>query len=335
MNRHRLAGLALGVIAGLLIPRPGLADDLRTNQSLVEAGIFLGQAEAEAAFARLDADRNERTVVLPAVKTFVDVGAASYGQAERGARMGYGGSSSQLMVGVDREISNGVVVGVMAGGGAGDVSSGDLSGGTLAQHVDVYGRVKRGSLFAKLLFGGSIVGFRAIDRGPDDARTFGRSVSRNARGAAQIGGDVSVRGVKVSPTFGVALSANALSGYRESGGDNAFSYKSRHAQAAIGSFRLKATRAFRIDRSHKVELQAFVGADETLGFSTDALRASSRATGAIRQSWKGHPTGRGVVGGVGLGTALADGVEMSLSYDYGARDGFATHAGRARLGISF
>lgn len=328
------AGLALGVTV-TFCAAPALADDLRTNQALVETGVFLAHSEAEAAFSRLDADRKEKGVVVKQAKTFVDVGGASFGQAERGERLGYGGGTSQLRVGIDRDIGGGVVVGAMTAMGAGSVSSGDLSGGTLAQHVDVYGRVEKGSAFAKLLFGGSVVGFRAIDRGPDDDRVSARAISRNLRLAAQAGGDVMVRGVKVSPSVGVGLYANALSGYRERGGANAFAYRSRLAQAAIGSFRLKAARSFKLDATHDLNLEAFVGADEMLAFDTTPLRASSAAGDRIRASWTGSPTGRGVVGGLGLGTELAKGVDLKFSYDYGSRDGFATHAGRGRLGVSF
>lgn len=328
------AGLTLGAFA-ILCAGGTQADDLRSTQALVETGVFLAHAETEAAFSRLDVDRQEAAVPVTQVKTFVDVGAASFGQAEHGERLGYGGSSNQLRVGVDREISNGVIVGAMTGWGAGDVSSGDLTGGTLGQHVDVYGRVDKGSTFAKLLFGGSIVGFRAIDRGPEGDRAFARTISRNARAAAQVGGSVSIRGVKVSPSVGVGLYANALSGYAERGGATSFSYRSRLAQAAIGSFRLRGTRSFRLDQSHKLKLDAFVGLDEMLAFDSTPLRATSSSTGSLRQSWKGAPNGRGVVGGVGLGTSLAKGVDLTLSYDYGSRDGFATHAGRGRLGIAF
>ncbi|GLK79690.1 autotransporter domain-containing protein [Methylopila turkensis] len=327
------AGLGLGAIA-LAFSAPARADDLRGAQSLVEAGVFLAHAETEAAFSRLDAERKEKAPVTE-LKTFVDLGAASFGQAERGERLGYGGNASQFRVGVDREVSNGVVLGAMTASGVGEVSSGDLVGGTLSQHVDVYGRVQKGSAFAKLLFGGSVIGFRAIDRGPDESRSRGRAIARNARVAAQAGATFDVEGVKVSPSIGVGLYANALSGYREHGGATNFSYRSRLAQAAIGSFRLKAARSFKVDPTHAVKLEAFVGADEMLAFDSTPLRASTAAGASIRQSWKGAPTGRGVVGGLGVGTSLAEGVDLNFGYDYGSRDGFATHAARGRLGVSF
>lgn len=326
------AGLVLGVLAATCA---GVrSDDLRTTQSLVEAPIFLGQSEAEAAFARLDIDRGDDKDLVAKPKTFVDVGAASFGQAEHGDRLGYAGSANQLRVGVDRNLGGGVVLGAMTGSGAGGVSSGDLTGGTLAQHLDVYGRIDRGSTFAKLLFGGSLIGYRAIDRGPENARTFARAVGRSGRAAVQVGGSVEIQGIKVSPTVGLALHASALSGYSETG-RGAASYNGRAAQAAIGSFRLRGSRSVRIDPVHKVKVEAFVGADEMAAFRTNALHARTADGSRIRTSLPGKPTGRGIVGGLGVGTSLADGVDVTLSYDYGERDGFETHAARGRIGLHF
>jgi hypothetical protein len=324
------AGFVLGAL-GAACAQSSRADDLRTTQALVEAGVFLAHAETEAAFSRLGADRPKDLVAAPAAMTFVDVGGASFGQAERGGRLGYGGASSQLRVGVDREVRSDLILGAMTGWGAGSVDSGDMNARTLSSHADVYARFKRGAGFANILFGGSMIGYRAIDRGPEEARSRGSTLGTNLRVAGQTGGTFRIQSFSFSPTLGLAAYANAVAGYSESGGLSPHRFERRSARALIGSFRMRGARSVAIDATHKLNVEAFVGAEEMLAFEARSLRVRGQDSLAAR----GAPNGRGLVGGVGVGTSLGDGVALKFDYDFGARDGIATHTGRGRLAISF
>jgi hypothetical protein len=329
------AGLLPGVTVALCVSGlSAFADDLRATQVLVEGGVFLAHAETEAAFARLDAPKPDANALLPKLTAYWEGGGASFGQADSSRRIGSGGSTSQMRLGVERGF-NGAIVGAMASAGFGGVGSGDLGSQVVGQHVDIYGRVDGGSFFTKLLFGGSMFDFSSIRRGPENGASKASAMSYGARAAAQFGANLTVRGVKVTPTVALATYANRLGGYDECGGATPFDFNSRLATAAIGSFRLNGSRSFRVGPTQSVELRGFVGTEDVLGYS--ATRAVAVDSSGLRQrlARESSPTGRGVVGGLGVGTTLAPGVSMTVDYDYGRRDSISTHSSRARLGVSF
>ncbi|MGA0531959.1 autotransporter outer membrane beta-barrel domain-containing protein [Hansschlegelia sp. KR7-227] len=326
-------GLMLGVV-GALCASQARAADIRTTQSLLESGVFLSQAEAEAALARLDADRSAARKPVPNALTYWEQGGAGYGQAERRGRAGYGGDASQFRIGADREVRTGLVLGAVAGAGFGNVSSGDLGARTFSRHVDVYFKSNAGPLFAKGLIGASQFDFNSLSLGADDARCHGDAASYDLRTAGQVGGAFDLGAIKITPTATLALHRAALPSFDVKGDNGGLSFAARRATAAIGTFRLAGSRSFRIDATHKVNVEAFMGADEIVGY--DATRLRAVADGArVAAAAMGSPTGRGLVGGLGVGTALAEGVKLDVHYDYSERDGVATRGGRARLGVSF
>lgn len=328
------AGLVLGAIAALCAA-PALADDLRSTQVLVEGGIFLAHSETEAAFARLDAPRPTDAALIPKPTAYWETGGASFGQAERTRRIGSSGSTTQLRLGVDRDLGGGLIVGAATSAGFGSVGSGDLGAQAIGQHADVYGRIDRGRFFTKVLFGGSLFDFSAIDRGSGSAKSSADALSMGARTAAQLGANFTLRGVKLTPTVALAAYANRLGAYDECGGGQPLSFDARTATAAIGSFRLTGQRNFRLDPRHTVDLHGFVGAEDVLGYGSSRAIAVDQTGARQRLAREIAPTGRGLVSGVGVGTTLAPGVSMTVDYDYGRRDSIATHASRARLGVSF
>lgn len=328
------AGLVLGM-AALVCAATARADDLRSAQALAESGVFLAHAETEAAFARLDAARPEDKRPIPKAAVYWENGAASFGQAERDGRLGSGGSTSVLRLGIDRDIGAGTIVGASASAGFGDVNSGDLSARTFAQHADIYGRLNRGTFFAKLLFGGSAFDFWSVERGPEDGRSRASAFAYGFRAGSQIGATLTFDRVKITPTLALAAYSNTLTRYRECGGEDPQSFGARTARAAIGSFRLTGARKLRLARGRELDLQAFVGAEEVVAFDANALSATDADGANARLASVGSPNGRGVVGGLGVGTDLAPGVNLSVNYDYGRRDDIATHSSRARLGVSF
>jgi hypothetical protein len=316
-------------------PAPAPVHDLRSAQVLLEGGVFLSQAEIEAAFARFGVDRpTDKKRPIPNAKAYWEQGAASFGQAERARRLGSGGSASQFRLGVDQEVRPGVVVGGMAGAGVGSVSSGDLFSQSLAAHADLYAGMTHGPAFLRGLLGATTVDFDSLGQGPEDDRCHGQAVSTDLRAAGQVGGTFEVESLRITPTAMLSLHANRLSGFDVRGDNGGLSFAARRATAAIGTIRLTGARTVRVAPNQNLDLEAFVGADEVLGFESDRLRARSDAS-QITAAVLGKPTGRGVVGGLGVGTSLAQGVELKVNYDYGARDGVSTRTGRARLGVSF
>lgn len=329
-------GMVFATAAAAQQPAPAPVHDLRSAQVLLEGGVFLSQAEAEAALARFGASRPtaDKKRPIPNATAYWEQGAASFGQAERAGRLGSGGSASQFRLGVDREIRPGVVVGGMAGAGVGTVSSGDLSSQSLAAHADLYAGVTHGPAFLRGLVGATTVDFDGLGQGPEDARCQGRAVSTGLRAAGQVGGTLEVESLRITPAATLSLHANRLSGFDVKGDNGGLSFAERRAAAAIGTIRLTGAKTVRVAPNHNLDLEAFVGADEVVGFKADRLRARSDAS-QITAAVLGGPTGRGVVGGLGVGTSLAQGVELKVNYDYGSRDGVSTRAGRARLGVSF
>lgn len=327
-TRISRAGLMLGAL-GIACAVSARADDFRPTQALLESGLFLGQAEADAVYARLDAPRAAAPDPIPGSAAYWESGAVGVGQAERAGRLGWGGDATQMRLGVDRDLGSGVIVGSVAGAAFGGLGSGDLAARTVSRHADVYARVGGGSLFAKGLVGASSFSFDEIARAGCRADATGYGL----RAGGQVGGVVRIASVKFTPTLALTATGHALDGYRESG-EAAAVFSDRRAAMASGTVRLAGTRSVALAPTHKVDLTAFVGADEVLAFGATALRA--RAAGAsVTAPTTGAPNGRGVFGGVGLATMLVEGVSLTVDYDYGLRDGVSTRSGKARVGVSF
>ncbi|MET0314243.1 MAG: autotransporter outer membrane beta-barrel domain-containing protein [Hansschlegelia sp.] len=333
------AGLLLGMAASLCASSVR-ADDLRTAQALVESGVFLSHAETDAAFARLDgevASDKAKPDTAPAQPNavFWDSAGSSFAQDERAGRLGYSGSETLMRLGFDRALSTTARVGVMASAGFGSIASGDLESQTVSRHANVYGVFTRGPLFAKLVVGGSLYDFLSLDRGPDNDQSRGSTRGTALQAASQLGTSFRFAGVKMTPTVALGAYASRVAGYDECGGAAPLSFNARDARAAIGSVRLAGSKSVRLDPNHTVEVQAFVSAEDVVAFRASTLVATAVDGLKTRLGGAAAPTGRGVVSGVGLGTDLAPGVNLTVNYDYGLRDGLATHASRARLGVSF
>ena len=327
------AGLALGVIS-LAMSGAAQADDYRGAQALLESAIFLGQAQADAIYGRLDAERTPSPAPVPGAAAYWESSAVGFGQAERAGRFGWGADSTHMRLGLEKEISAGVVAGLAGAFGVGGVGSGDLGGRTVSQHADVYARKDNGPSFLKALVGVSRVGFNDLTRGPTDAQSHAQTAGYGVRAGGQAGVGFRVAGVKVSPSVSVTALGQRLSGYDEYGGSGASRFAARNAAAAVGAARLAGSRPIAIGPSRKVDLSAFVGADEVLGFGASDLKAHA-AGGRTVTHVPGAPTGRGLVGGVGIGAKLPDGVSVNLDYGYSLRDSVATRSGHARLAVSF
>lgn len=334
------AGLLLGMAVAFCASGVR-ADDLRTTEALVESGVFLSHAETEAAFARLDAEvaadkaKPDGKAKPQQGVAYWESAASSFGQDERAGRLGYGGSETLMRLGFDKALSTTARVGVMASAGFGSVGSGDLGSQTVSRHADLYGVFTRGPMFAKLVVGGSLYDFLSIKRGPDGGQSRGSTRGTALQAASQIGASFAFAGVKVTPTVALGAYASHVAGYDECGGAEPLSFDGRDARAAIGAIRLAGSKSVRLDPNHKVEVQAFVSAEDVVAFRASTLVATAADGLRTRLARPTSPTGRGVVSGVGLGTDLAPGVNLTVNYDYGRRDGFATHASRARLGVSF
>lgn len=347
IDKARRAGLTLGAIGILFVfsatERAGAQDagmasttqDLRSTQVLVESPLFLSLSEVDAAFARLDADRAAAKGPIPPVMTYFESGGVGFGQSERNGRVGSGGSTTQMRVGLDRETRPGLIVGAMASAGFGDVGSGDLGATTLGRHLDFYARFTEGALFAKALVGASQFGFQAIDRGAAGAQCRAASSSLVARASGQVGGSATLAGVTFTPTLAMSVLGGRLSGYAERGGPTAATFAARRAGVAVGAARLAGSRSIRLDPTRKIKLEAFVGAEEVVGFRASDLRATAAGQRVRAAAMSGAPSGRGLVGGLGVGTSLMDGVTLSVNYDYGRRDGVSTRTTRGRIGVSF
>ncbi len=335
--RFALAGLALGMTAAVCASA-ARADDLRTAESLVETGVFLSHVETEAAFARLDAPQPDAS--QPAGKTapqalYWESGAASYGQDERDGRLGYGGSTTLMRLGYEKSVTSTAKLGFMASAGFGSVGSGDLASDTIGRHADFYGMVSRGSLFVKMLAGASLYDFPALDRGSAGDRSRASAAGSGARAATQFGGSFRFAGVKFTPSVALAAYANRLSPYDECGGADPLSFDGRSADAAIGTVRLGSQKSLRLDPGHTVEVNAFLSAESVVAFRASQLVAAAADGLKTKYARAASPRGRGLVGGLGLGTDIAPGVNLSVNSDYGLRDGLATYASRAKLGVSF
>ncbi|PZQ17019.1 MAG: hypothetical protein DI565_06435 [Ancylobacter novellus] len=336
--KARRAGLRFGVIGlvfALATPWAGADEqDLRTTQVLLEGPLFLSMAEVDAAFARLDADRAAAKGAIPNAMTYFESGGAGFGQSERAGRIGSGGSATQMRVGADREVRPGVVVGAMASVGFGSLGSGDLGATALGRHADFYAKFTEGALFAKALVGASQFGFNAIERGAAGPQCRADASGLVARAAGQIGGSTRIGGVTMTPTVTVTALGDRLSGYSERGANGA-RFASRMGAATIGAVRLAGSRSVRIDPKHKLKIEAFVAAEEVVGFRASDLKATVAGERVRAVALGGAPTGRGLVGGLGLGTSLMDGVTLQVNYDYGRRDGVSTRTTRGRIGVSF
>lgn len=328
------AGFMLGAIGIVCAVSSGAgAQDVRPANALLESGLYLQQAEVEAVFARLDADRPAGEKPIPLTATFWESGRVGYGQAERRGRMGLGGDATQMRFGADKEVRSGLVVGAAAAVGFGGLGSGDLGAQTFGRHADLYARLGGKGLFAKGDLGASAFSFTNIGRGPADLRSHADATGYGARLGGQIGAGLDVCGFRFTPTIALATTGHALMGYSERGGD-AGVFAGRQAAAATGTVRLAGARTVRVVPSHPVQLEAFVGADEIVGYGATALKASF-ASGRVGAQGAASPTGRGIYGGVGVGAALVEGATVKLNYDYSSRDGVATQTARARLGLAF
>lgn len=324
------AGLSLGAI-GIVCAPAARADDPGSSQALVESALFLSQAEAEAVYARLDAPRPEAVAgkPTPGATAFWEHGAVGLRQADRAGRVGWTSDVTQMRLGLDREIRNGLVVGAVTAAAIGSLGSAELAARTLAQHADLYARIDGGRLFAKSLVGLSYVNFADIARG-----SFGGSASAyGLRTGGQVGARARLAGVTLSPS--VALTANgiALSRYRQFGPSGA-RFAPRDAGLATGAVRLSGTKAIMAAPGVKVELSASVGADEVIAYKAAQLRSHLHGAGVVAPV-AAAPNGRGVFAGLGVATAIAQGVSIKVDYDYGRRDGAATRSGRAKLGVAF
>jgi hypothetical protein len=335
----RRAGLMLGAIGTIHAVFPAKADDsardLRSTQVLLEAPLFLSMAEVDAAFARVDADRPQKKAPLPGGMAYWESTGVGYGQGDRVGRIGAGGSATQMRIGFDRETRPGLIIGGMASAGFGGVGSGDLGATVYGRHADFYAKFSEGRVFAKALVGASQFGFGAIERGEAGSQCRAEASSVVARASGQVGGNATVAGVTITPTLTMTALGDRLSGYSERGGAAAASYGSRVAGAAIGAVRLAGSRSIRIDPKRKVKVEAFVGAEDVVGFAASSLKASDGDERIRTVSMGGSPTGRGLVGGFGVGTTLMEGVTVQFNHDYGRRDGYSTRTTRARLGVSF
>ncbi|WP_020180458.1 hypothetical protein [Methylopila sp. M107] len=324
----RRAGLALGVI-GIAFAAPVRADDFRSTQSLIESGLFLSQAEADAVYARLDASHTAQPRPAPGTTAYWESGAIGLGQSDRSGRLGWSGDATQMRIGGDHEFRPGFVAGASAAASIGGVGSADLSARVIASHADVYARFDGDNVFVKTLVGASTFRFDEMTRGAARAAATGYAM----RAGGQIGGSAEIAGVKVSPTIALTATGHALGRYRETGAAAA-SFADRQAGAATATLRLSGARRIRLDPSHSVDVSGFVGADEVVAYSASVLKARTAGTTVATRNL-GTPTGRGLVGGLGLGTTVAQGVSFKVDYDYGRRDGVTTKTGRARLGVAF
>lgn len=332
-TRISRAGLMLGVI-GLAMSGAARAEDYRGAQALLESGIFLGQAQADAIYGRLDAVRPPSPTPVPGTAAYWESSGVGFGQAERAGRFGWGADSTHMRLGLEREISQGVVAGLAGAFGFGGVGSGDVGSRTASQHLDVYARRDSGPSFVKTLVGVSRIGFLDVTRGPGELQSHGETESYGVRAGGQAGVGFRFAGVKISPSVSFTAIGQRLSGYDESGGTDATRFAARNAAAAIGAARLSGAKAIPIGGGQKVDLSAFVGADEVLAFGASDLRTDAAdGRGVTRVS--GAPNGRGLVGGVGVGTKLPDGVTINLNYDYSLRDNISTRSGHARLAVAF
>lgn len=322
------AGLLLGAI-GVVFACDAQADDYRSAQALVESGLFLSQAEADAVYARLDAPRPETDRPIPGTAAYWESGAVGLGQSERAGRLGWSGDATQMRAGVDRELRTGMIAGASAAASIGSVASADLNGRIVAGHADIYARFDEGGAFAKTDLGVSSFTFEGLSRGASTAIATGQAL----RVGGQLGATADIGGIKWTPTVAVTATGHALNGFRESG-QAAAHFAARQAVAATATVRLGGTKAVRVDPSHTVTLSGFVGADEVVAYAASALKARSAASGASSLSLA-SPNGRGLVGGLGIGTAIANGMSVKVDYDYGRRDGVATQSGRAKLGVAF
>lgn len=335
----RRAGLMLGAIGTILAVLPAQANDsvrdLRSTQVLLEAPLFLSMAEVDAAFARVDADRPQQKAPLPGGMAYWESTGVGYGQGDRVGRIGAGGSATQMRIGFDRETRPGLIIGGMASAGFGGVGSGDLGATVYGRHADFYAKFSEGRVFAKALIGASQFGFNAIDRGEAGSQCRADASSVVARASGQVGGHATLAGVTFTPTLTMTALGDRLGGYSERGGAARVSYGSRMAGAAIGAVRLAGSRSIRIDPKRNLKVEAFVGAEDVVGFAASGLKASAGGERIHTVSMGGSPTGRGLVGGLGVGTTLMEGVTVQFNHDYGRRDGYSTRTTRARLGVSF
>ncbi|QZO00834.1 hypothetical protein [Chenggangzhangella methanolivorans] len=340
----RRAGLTLGALGTILAfaatPAPvaaGEADaprDFRSTQALVEAPLFLSMAEIDAAFSRLDAERVGANKPVPGFMSYWESSGVGYGQGERAGRIG-SGASTQMRIGLDRETRPGLIIGAMASAGFGGVGSGDLGARAYGRHVDFYAKFNEGRVFAKALVGASQFGFGAIERGEAGDQCQAAASSVVARASGQIGASTKIAGITITPMLTASALGDRLSGYSERGGSGAASFGARSAVAAIGAARLSGSRSFRLDSKRKLKVEAFVGGEGVMGFSSSKLKASVGGERVDAIAMGGSPTGRGLVGGLGVGTSLMEGVTVQVNYDYGRRDGVSTRATRGRLGVSF
>lgn len=331
-----LGAIGIGLAAAVAGTTAGEAPrDLRSTQALLEAPLFLSMAEIDAAFARLDADRPASKTPIPGSAAYWESGGVGFGQSERAGRIGSGGSATQMRFGADRELRPGLLVGAMASAGFGGIGSGDLGATAYGRHADFYAKFSEGRVFAKALIGASQFGLNAIERGSgaDQCRADAWTIA--ARASGQMGVTTKIAGVSLAPTVTLTAMGDRLSAYSERGGAGAATFSARTAGAALGAVRIAGSRSLRLDARRKLKLEGFVGAEEVLAFRASAMKARIGGERARALAMGGAPTGRGLVGGVGVGTALTEGVTLSLNYDYGRRDGVSTSATRGRLGVSF
>ncbi len=324
----RRAGLLLGAL-GIVCASNAQADDFRPAQALIESGLFISQAEADAVYARLDAPRPTTDRPIPGTAAYWESGAVGLGQSERAGRLGWSGDATQMRIGVDRELRAGMIAGASAAASIGGVGSADLKSRIVAGHADIYARFDEGAAFAKTDLGVSSFTFEGLSREGSTAIATGQAL----RAGGQFGATADLGGIKWTPTVALTATGHALNGFRESG-QAAAQFAARQAMAATATVRLGGTKAVRVDPSHTVTLSGFVGADEVVAYAASALKARSAAAGSTSESLAA-PNGRGLVGGLGIGTALDNGMTFKVDYDYGRRDGVATQTGRAKIGLAF
>ena len=252
------SGLMLGAI-GIACAFSARADDFGSTQALLESGLFLSQAEADAVYSRLDAP--QQAMPAPGSAAYWESGAVGIGQSERSGRLGWSGDARQMRLGAEQDIGSGVRVGAAAGAAFGGLGSEDLSARTASTHADVYARVDRGSLFAKALLGGSSVSFEDVARSACHANTAAFAM----RAGGQIGGVFNVASFRFTPTLALTATGLQLDSYRETG-TAAAAFASRRAVMTSGAVRLSGARSVTIAPQRKIDFTAFVGADEVLAF---------------------------------------------------------------------
>ncbi|HFC04565.1 MAG TPA: autotransporter domain-containing protein, partial [Rhizobiales bacterium] len=260
--------------------------------------------------------------------------AGTYGkQDSRRGRSAYSYNTYGIRGGADVPLSDNLMIGGAIGVLLGNVGGGPVKAKQYNLQGDIYALVKSGNFFAKVAAGFGGGHLRSIKRqtalagfvNEADTNSYQASFSGEAGSVFDAGS------FKIVPSARLDYLRGTVTSFDESGALTPLSYSDLTSSALFGAVKVRA-----VTMLGNATAYGEVGYEQLLSYKFKGTAELANSPGTGTSINVADPAARGFFGKVGMSGKLTDTITVDVSYAVALQNSRGTtHAGKARIGMSF